>query len=587
MRLLGLLLKGSALVLAGVLGLIAVQPAAAWLNVRLTQSFFDSLGNRPAWDSMAVILIGIALVNAVGLLVRHGQDYLNDLLSIRAVRQLESYLFSILNPVTITRIETPDYNHDLHLLRNSLSRLQHTVISLAGVCNQAVLAGIYGYIILLQAWPLLLIVLLYQTPSLIYEIRHAARLEKQFASVSQQELEMHHLSELMTKPYGLKELLLFGLKPFLLRKWQTAATGKARRDSQYKRQEAAQRSWISLLSPAGLLGTQLYLLTQIIDGSLTIGGYMAMMLAIGNLEQALPAIGVQGRVFKQIRLFSHQYAAFAAKYGKEAGSAGADLVEPIVSLEAENIHYSYPGSDSVAVTGVSLHLHKGDFIAIVGENGSGKSTLGKILLGLHDLNGGELYVNGTPLRGLRRESVYARAAVVHQDYLRYPMTIAENIAFDSGGNARESLRRLSIRHPWLITEQIARQLDSLAGMELLHSKPLSGGQWQRIAIARALHKPHDVLLLDEATSELDPEAEVDFLTDLLRDKDRRITILITHNLKLAALADRIFVMRNGEVAEEGPHRELMNREQRYAAMYRKQNERIGGDRLADQLLGTV
>lgn len=257
---------------------------------------------------------------------------------------------------------------------------------------------------------------------------------------------------------------------------------------------------------------------------------------------------------------------------------GATAELPQDEIRFEDVHFSYPDADAPTLRGVDLTIRAGESTAIVGLNGAGKSTLVTLLCGLRRPTRGRILVDGTDLADLAPDQWRQRVAVVFQDFLRWPFSAADNIGF---GAPRHRHDTNAIRDA--IGKAGASFLDSLpAGSDTLLSSAyaggtdLSGGQWQRVALARAFFAvAHNarVLVLDEPTASLDIRAEAALFDELLNTAEHGTTVLISHRLATIRRADRIAVLADGRVAEQGTHAELLAAEGRYADLFRLQAAR--------------
>ena len=242
-------------------------------------------------------------------------------------------------------------------------------------------------------------------------------------------------------------------------------------------------------------------------------------------------------------------------------------------LAADSVTFTYPTRDRPSVEDVSLVLRRGEVVALVGENGSGKTTLAKLLAGLYESDAGAVTWDGEDLTTLDPATVHARIAVIFQDFVRYLLSAYENIALGDHGRyedrgAVEEAARAAGMHDALAS--LPRGYDTLLGPEHFGGSDLSGGQWQRVALARAFFRDAPVVILDEPTASLDPRAEAE-LYERMRDLYAgRGVLLITHRFGSVRTADRIYVLRDGRVHEQGSHDELMTADGYYAELFRLQ-----------------
>ena len=244
--------------------------------------------------------------------------------------------------------------------------------------------------------------------------------------------------------------------------------------------------------------------------------------------------------------------------------------DPHRGLEFKNVWFRYPGSSEWALENVSLSILPAEKIALVGPNGSGKTTLIKLLARLYEPTSGEILYRGVNLKYFPPEELHRRIGAIFQDFVRYHMTLRENIGFgsveDMGDLARiEDAARQSGADA--VVPSLPRGYDSILGRWFDTGVELSGGQWQKIAIARSFMSRGDILVLDEPTASLDAEAECEIFKRF-RDLARlKISILVSHRFSTARLADRIAVLRGGRLVELGSHDELVARRGTYAELF--------------------
>jgi ATP-binding cassette subfamily B protein len=242
-------------------------------------------------------------------------------------------------------------------------------------------------------------------------------------------------------------------------------------------------------------------------------------------------------------------------------------------LEAHSVSFTYPTRDTPSLSDASLVLRRGEVVALVGENGSGKTTFAKLLAGLYEPDGGTMTWDGVDVKTLDPVTVQARIAVIFQDFVRYLLSAYENIAL--GDHARYDQRAAVERAAGVagIHEALASLpggYDTLLGPEHFGGSDLSGGQWQRVALARAFFRDAPVVILDEPTASLDPRAEAELYGRMRELYAGRGVLLISHRFGSVRTADRIYVLRDGRVYEEGSHDELMAADGYYAELFRLQ-----------------
>jgi ATP-binding cassette subfamily B protein len=242
-------------------------------------------------------------------------------------------------------------------------------------------------------------------------------------------------------------------------------------------------------------------------------------------------------------------------------------------FEFRDVSFAYPGSERQVLRRVSFRFDAGERIALIGENGAGKTTLVKLLARLYEPTGGAILLDGVDLREYDVDSLRGEIGVIFQDYMRYDMLVRENIGFgrieELGNQARvESAARKSLAHP--LIAQFKLGYDQMLGRRFENGVDLSAGQWQKVALGRAYMRDAQVLILDEPTASLDARAEYEvFLrfADLTRG---RMAVLISHRFSTVRMADRILVLADGELVEQGTHQQLVALGGRYAELFELQ-----------------
>ena len=241
-------------------------------------------------------------------------------------------------------------------------------------------------------------------------------------------------------------------------------------------------------------------------------------------------------------------------------------------IRFEDVWFTYPGSDHPALAGVSFELGVGEKVALVGENGAGKTTLTKLLLGLYRPDRGRITADGADIHEIDPASLRAAMSAMFQQFTRYQLTLAENVALAAPeriGDRRRLEVALEQAGAASIVQGLADGADTLLGPDV-GGVDLSGGQWQRVAAARAFFREAQVLVLDEPTAALDPLAELALFTRFAELAEGKTALLISHRLGTARLADRVLVLADGTLVESGTHEALQRQEGEYAMLFEAQ-----------------
>ncbi len=561
--------RSGAAVLAIILLLLA-SPILNWATVMLTKYFIDALTGdelRPMLvlaGAMGAVAIAVALVSRL-------QSFTGDRLSLDIMFRMEEYLLTMMKPLHITKLETPQFQQDLHILKNSLFKINSFIQSGLNLLHQLLLIVVYTIMLLPYSVMASVIVFICSLTALLQVWKQTVRQERMFQAISQNEMEARHLNELILQPAAQKEMLVYATKPYLIDKWRRAAHYVLQVKSQFLKKDLSWELIVESVQPIGFFVIQLILLPKLAAQQMTVGDYVAMSGAVGYLAASWKTMFHSIAPFKGMQLFVQRFIHFRDTYFPQGDEPGKRL-DKLHSVELNRLDFTYPTGGQLVLQQIQIRIQRGEMIALVGENGSGKSTLAKVIAGLHEVERGQVFVNGVDLCNIDRTGFYSRLAIVNQDYMRYPFSVYENIALAPRTEDSQSMDALLRKYPKLVPAQLRERLDTVLGYQYLNAKQLSGGQWQRIAIARALYKKAELLVLDEATAELDPRLEIPLIEQLRSQRRQQMTVIVTHNMHVAKLADRIYVLHEGMIAESGSHGTLLQQQGHYSAMWEQSNE---------------
>jgi ATP-binding cassette subfamily B protein len=246
--------------------------------------------------------------------------------------------------------------------------------------------------------------------------------------------------------------------------------------------------------------------------------------------------------------------------------------EPI-TIEFKNVRFGYPQSKEPIFDDLNLTIEPGDHIALVGENGAGKSTLIKLLLRFYDVNEGQILINGTDLRQLDIGSWYYHVGALFQTFNHYPLTLFENVSIGRAKQAPQAKavqRALQMAGINKLTSSLEYKEDTILDASFQKGTELSGGQWQKVALARAFYRDAPILILDEPTSAVDAKAEYAIFEQIRKTQADKTTLIVSHRFSTVRQADRILVIEKGKIIEDGSHDQLVKKAGLYKEMFEKQ-----------------
>ncbi|MEV4925898.1 ABC transporter ATP-binding protein [Streptomyces roseoverticillatus] len=323
---------------------------------------------------------------------------------------------------------------------------------------------------------------------------------------------------------------------------------------------------------SGLVWAALALLLG--TGRMSLASAGTAVFALRSVGSSLRGmVGYGARLFRT-GLYLDDWAEFIDEAGGHRMQRGALAPTAPRAVRAESLTFRYPGSDRPALQDVSLEVQRGEVLALVGENGSGKTTLSKLLTGLYLPTGGKVTWDGTGTDEFAPQALWRQTAVVPQDFARWPLSARDNItlgqAHEGDGVVLEAAAHAGADE---VVKELRSGLDTLLAREWFGGVELSGGQWQRIAIARAFYRPAGLLVMDEPTSALDARAEHRIFTGLRKAAQERAVVLVTHRLANVAVADRIVVLDHGRVIQQGTFAELVEAPGLFRELWSLQSDR--------------
>lgn len=321
------------------------------------------------------------------------------------------------------------------------------------------------------------------------------------------------------------------------------------------------------LTLAGYLGVILLLLYSMLDGSISVGAFAAVFSSITTLITFMnDAIGNHlGSLFDNLGFLKKYFEFFDLP--EETSEQGE--MNWSEKVEVKNVSFCYPGTDRKVLDNVSFEIQRGETIALVGENGAGKSTLVRILSGVLIPDEGEVLVDGKDLFSVCQEDRFRYMSAVFQQFIKYQMSLRENVEISAQDSDYEKMKRCVEKSEFFLDDRFQNGYDTMLSREF-DGIDLSGGQWQRVALARGLYRDSRVILLDEPTSAIDPIEEGVLYRKFQKMIQNKMGIIVTHRLGSARIADRIIVLKDGKVVEQGTHEALLNRQGHYEKMYREQ-----------------
>ena len=555
----------------------AVIPVAQlWVGKLIIDQVVQSIRGRPVDPHRIWVLLAYEIALAVlSDLLSRAMNLCDSLLGDKFTNFVSLKLMEHASQLDLTSFEDPVFYDKLERARRQTTARLGMLGIIAGMGQQFLtLLSLLAAVVSFSPWFLVLLVAAV-IPAFLGETRFAMLAYSILYRWTPERRELDYLRMLGASNQSAKEVKIFGLGQYLADRSRGLFERFYQENKALAIKRAVSGSLLNLLPTAGYYGAYVLILMRTIAGAMTVGSltFVAGAFArsrglIESLFSSLNNIAEQALYIKDLFDFFETRPSIASAPGALAAP------RPIRSgFEFRDVSFAYPGSDRQVLRRVNFRFDAQERIALIGENGAGKTTLVKLLARLYDPTEGAILLDGVDLREYDVDSLRGEIGVIFQDFMRYDMLVKENIGFgrieELGNQPRvESAARKSLAEP--LIAQLARGYEQMLGRRFDNGVDLSAGQWQKVALARAYMRDAQVLILDEPTASLDARAEYEvFLrfADLTRD---RMAVLISHRFSTVRMADRILVLADGEVIEQGTHQQLVALGGRYAELFELQ-----------------
>jgi ATP-binding cassette, subfamily B, bacterial len=502
-------------------------------------------------------------------------DYLDSLLADRYTRHVSIQVMKHAAELDLIAYEDPVFYDRLDRARVQATDRLAMIQSIGRLVQQVITAASMSISIMVFSPWLMLLLIVGVVPAFLGETHFAfLGYAKNFRQTPVRR-QLDYLRQLGGSREAAKELRLFGLNRFLTDRFTRLS------DEIYEENVALSRRKLfagAILSVIGMLGyysAYAFVIWRTIQGELTIGTLTflagAILQASSNIQLTFSTLS---GIADQALFLTDLLAFFEMKPTITSKPNALPAPRPIQrGFEFRNVSFSYPGSARRILNRLNFHLHPGERVALIGENGQGKTTIVKLITRLYDPTEGQILLDGVDLREYDLEDLYREIGVIFQDFMRYEMTARENIAVGRVEKL-DSLESLQSAAQKSLADEVVGQLplqyEQMLGRRFDGGVDLSGGEWQKVALARAYLRDAQLLILDEPTAALDARSEFEVFRRFAELTAGKMALFISHRFSTVRMADRIVVLENGKIAEEGSHDQLASLGGRYAEMFELQ-----------------
>ncbi|SFN43947.1 ATP-binding cassette, subfamily B [Bizionia echini] len=538
----------------------------------ILQSTIDAVNFNRLWTYVALEFGLIVLSDLISRAISLTDNLLGDAYSIDSSVKI----IKKTNQIDISLLEDSEFYDKLErartqtagrvgLMSNALGEIQ-SLISIA-----TLVAG------LIYFEPYLIILLVLSIiPSFINEIWFSQQQYSLARGWTAERRELDYLRFIGANSQTAKEIKLFGLTDFIVDRFKNLSQEYYQLNKKLAVKRSALGFIFNILGTLSYYGAYIFIIYRVVSGVITLGELTFLSGSFNRLTRNLQDFFAKFTRITESALYLKDYFEFIDWSIVPKYEENQPIPEKIVSgFEFRNVHFSYPDSDHEILKGVTFTISAGEKMAFVGKNGAGKTTLTKLLLRFYEPTSGEILLDGVNINRFKKDDYQKYFGVIFQDFFRYEFTVKENIAV---GDIAELNNQEKIEHAAqlsLATEVISelkKGYNQQLGKRFAKGQELSGGQWQKVALARAYMKNAEVLILDEPTSALDAKAESDVFKRFIGLTQGKTSIIISHRFSTVRQADRILVLEAGKILEIGTHNQLMANNALYAQLFQLQAE---------------
>jgi len=515
---------------------------------------------------------GLAVVSSI---VTRMIDYADSLLANKYTRHVSIQVMKHASELDLTAYEDPAFYDRLERARVQATDRLVMIQAIGRLELQLITAVAWSLAVMFYSPWLMLLLTLAVLPAFLGETHFAfLGYAKNFQQTPIRR-QLDYLRQAGGTKEAAKELKLFNLGDFFTQRFAKLSDIIYQQDVALARRRLGVGSALSFVSTAGYYSAYAYVIWRTMVGKLSIGAFYfltnAILQASSNIQQVFSTLS---GIADQALFLTDLLAFFEMQPTIRSKPNALPAPRPIVrGFEFRNVSFSYPGSSRLILEGLNFRFHPGERVALIGENGQGKTTIVKLITRLYDPTAGEILLDGIDLREYSLEDLYREIGVIFQDFMRYEMTAHENIAV---GRIEEidnlSLLR-SAAEKSMADEVIAKlplHYEQMLGRRFDGGVDLSGGEWQKVALARAYLRDAQLLILDEPTAALDARSEFEVFHRFAELTNGKMALFISHRFSTVRMADRIVVLENGHIAEDGNHDQLTHLGGRYAEMFEMQ-----------------
>jgi ATP-binding cassette subfamily B protein len=535
------------------------------LQVSLEDKDFTML-----WNYVIIEFSVAVLSDLLGRLINLTDGLLGDLYSNASSEKIIRKTAEL----TIAQLEDPEFYDKLERARTQTNSRVDLMTNALGQAESLIsMVSLIAGLVYFE--PILILILVLSIiPSFINEAKFSSTRYSLARSWTAERRELDYLRFIGANNQTAKEIKLFGLTDFIAERFKNLSNDYYLINKKLSLRQSFYGSLFNILGVLSYYGAYVYIILRVLTGVITIGELTFLSGSFNRLRNNLQGFFSRFTRISESALYLQDYFDFIDLTVEQNAEAKTAMPKTITQgFQVNNLHFAYAGSETEVLKGVTFTLKAGEKMAFVGQNGAGKTTLIKLFLRFYEPTQGEILLDGININKFDVDAYRKRFGVIFQDFFKYEFTLRENIAvgnIDQVQNDEIINYAASKSLAEQVVTEMADGLEQRLGRRFYKGTELSGGQWQKVALARAYMKDADVMVLDEPTSALDAQAEFDVFERFIALTKGKTSIIISHRFSTVRMADRILVLQHGQVLELGTHEQLMANPKLYSELFKLQ-----------------
>lgn len=560
-----------------------VPVAFSWIGKLIVDVLTNGVKNNSFYENRTDLIRLLLILVAVGIFsifiekVRENMESMHiDLINF----QIDTGIMEKSARLDLSYFDNPQLYDEINIVHKDRAFLEKLIWNTTNLVYGVI--GLVSSMILLAGlhWSCSVIVALLCLPDAIIDRKLRKRIYNNSNEIISDERKFKYLYKLFFEKESCKELRLYHLKEYFIEKYVRIREDWHNRRMKFVKKRGIVRVFTSMISAAGFVCIEIFAGIKVIMGALSLGNYTFYTGLFANAISAMDNLirAILSIYDGDMRVRHHMN---FMELKENVYPCGEGKIEGVPVIEFRNVSFKYPNTDVYVLEDVSFTIQPCEKIAIVGLNGAGKTTLTKLLMRFYEPTSGQILLNNRDIHEYSESEIKKLYSAVFQDFAKYSLTVREAVSMSDieARHDTEKLRRACEKSGASgFVEQWENGYDTYLTKKFdPDGEELSGGQWQKIALAGAFFRDARVMVLDEPTASLDPKAEYEIFeqfTSLIQDKS---AVMISHRLSSVVMVDKILVLQNHKIIESGSHKELMNLDGVYAKLFKMQAQKYVGN----------